>query len=737
MTRSHVLAGFLALALIPTALLAGEHDRPQPGAPLAARQIENLPLQYLSAKGPEQRKEIVQQLKAFAAARSEGSSTLSLASAQDAAALNTAISAMLPEAVSETEAEELLEIAAAHPATLSGSASSLPKDTEFLVNARREAHSARRSKGDVESLADIRIDHLQKDSLGRDGLTTAHVQQVWRINTEQGARSFSPHSVMYAAMSERLSIVHARVLRHGGKVAEATVSGDEPVVERSSAMYFDSRTRDLRFAGLEPGDLVEVEYFLLPASEVNPWAGYYARLDLFRDSLPTRLRRRVVIAPSEMKLFAVEHGLAPANVRQHSAETTRVWEAREINAQPFEALSPGASATGPYLHVSTIGSMEEFGRWYSALLEPGLKMQPELRAIADQILARNLATPQKVQAIYESVQRSTRYIAFEFGVHSYQPYPLATVERRGFGDCKDKAAMIVALLRAVGVPAEFAMVRTRSAGEVEANAYSVQLFNHAVAYVPELNLYLDGTAEYAALGELPPDDQGAVAVTVDAEGHATRRIVPYSSPESNRVTREVTARLSANGQVEFASQTKFAGYFAAEQRRNSQNADLAGSYRATLAQFYPSVKIAHAVAEGTARASREVDLKIEGSIDAAHGEREVTLRSSLNTAGLAKKYAPERLRRNPVLVPVTPSEHEVFDYDLPEGAHASLPGDTHLETPFGKVEVSYRRNGNKLQVETYTQLNPLTVAPSDYAAFRAFCQAADETLRREVRIALP
>jgi hypothetical protein len=224
---------------------------------------------------------------------------------------------------------------------------------------------------------------------------------------------------------------------------------------------------------------------------------------------------------------------------------------------------------------------------------------------------------------------------------------------------------------------------------------------------------------------------------VDEDGNATRRIVPYSSPEANRVTREVRARLAPDGQVEFASQTKFAGYFAAEQRRNSQNADLAGSYRAALAQFYPSVKIAHAVAEGTARASREVDLKIEGSIDAAHGEREVTLRSSLNTAGLTKKYAPERVRRNPVLVPVTPSEHEIFDYDLPEGASATLPDDTHLETAFGKLEISYRRSGNKLQVETYTELNPLTVAPSDYAAFRAFCQAADEALRREVRIALP
>jgi hypothetical protein len=132
-----------------------------------------------------------------------------------------------------------------------------------------------------------------------------------------------------------------------------------------------------------------------------------------------------------------------------------------------------------------------------------------------------------------------------------------------------------------------------------------------------------------------------------------------------------------------------------------------------------------------------VDLKIEGSIDAAHGEREVTLRSSLNTAGLTRKYAPERQRQNPVLVPVTPSEHEIFDYDLPQGAKATLPADTKIATTFGKVEVSYHRQGDKLHVETYTELVPLTVAPSDYAAFRTFCRAADEALQREVRIALP
>jgi hypothetical protein len=242
-----------------------------------------------------------------------------------------------------------------------------------------------------------------------------------------------------------------------------------------------------------------------------------------------------------MKLYAVEHGLPEATVRQAGEETTRIWEMRDIAAQTYESLTPGASASGPYLHVSTIGTIEEFGRWYSSLLEPGLKLDGNLQALAAQILARDLSPQGKVQAVYEAVQRRTKYVAFEFGVHSYQPYSLETVERRGFGDCKDKAAMIVALLRAVGVPAEFAMMRTRSAGDVEPQAYSVQLFNHAVAYVPELNLYVDGTA--STLSELPSEDRGALAMTVDAEGKATRRTVPFSPAEANRVIPDVTARL--------------------------------------------------------------------------------------------------------------------------------------------------------------------------------------------------
>ena len=137
---------------------------------------------------------------------------------------------MLPAADSAQQAEVLMQIAAAHPVgRRAGTPEPARRQRVSGRCATRRPGGTSTPSGDVEALADIRIDRLRKDSLGRDGLTSAHVQQVWRINTAQGARSFASHSVMYAAMSETLCIVRARVLKRDGSELAATVSADQPV----------------------------------------------------------------------------------------------------------------------------------------------------------------------------------------------------------------------------------------------------------------------------------------------------------------------------------------------------------------------------------------------------------------------------------------------------------------------------------------------------------------------------
>jgi transglutaminase-like putative cysteine protease len=557
----HLFAGLLLFSMTPAAVLASS-------AQSHSDQIASVQQQYLAAKNSEQRKQFVGELKALTKDPS----------AADAVALNAAVSAMLPAADSTWEAEQLLAIGASiNPAEQLAGAPDMPQDTEFLVDPRRASQQALHASGDVETLADIRIDHLQQDSQGRQGLASAHIQQVWRINDAQGTRSFSPYTVMYSGMTETLVMVRARVLKSDGREMDAAVSADQPVVKRGAAMYFDARKRALRFSRLDAGDLVEIEYRLLPTVGANESTGYYARFDQFRDTFATRLWRRVLTAPSSMKLYAVERGLGPAVVRDNGAETTQTWEAREIGAQAPEAASAGTGANARYLHVSTIGSVQEFGRWYNERLGPALELDENLIKVAQQIQERNLTTKAKVQAVYETVKRSTKYTGFEFGVHSFQPYPVSMVERRGFGDCKDKAAMLVALLRAVGVQAEFAMVRTRAAGAVADDAYSVEVFDHAMAFIPELNIYLDGTANSVQAGELPANDLGAMAMTVDAEGNATRRTVPLSASQGSSETQTAQMHPVGKSDVELAPRTKLEAGVVANQQGSSPSISLPGN----------------------------------------------------------------------------------------------------------------------------------------------------------------
>src|SRR4029078_8749307 len=117
----------------------------------------------------------------------------------------------------------------------------------------------------------------------------------------------------------------------------------------------------------------------------------------------------------------------------------------------------------------------------------------------------------KVRAFYDWVTKNTRYVALEFGIYGYKPRRSVQTVSRGWGDCKDKAAVIVAMLHELGVPAPMVLVRTGLRGRFRSEVASLAPFDHAIAYVPELDLYLDGTAEFTGSSELPSLDPGAAA----------------------------------------------------------------------------------------------------------------------------------------------------------------------------------------------------------------------------------
>src|SRR5437763_295938 len=201
---------------------------------------------------------------------------------------------------------------------------------------------------------------------------------------------------------------------------------------------------------------------------------------------------------------------------------------------------------------------QQLGNWYAELIRPQFALDETLQAKLAGLVAGKRTDREKIAAIQEFVLRNTHYVALEFGIYSYKPYPVAQTYARRFGDCKDKASLMIALLRAAGIEAELALVRTRSMGDVAPAPASIAVFDHAIVYIPKYDLWLDGTAEYSGR-ELPLEDQGALALTVNLNGSSELHQVPMSTAQENYTKRVIRAELSPQGTIRFSGSTLIRG----------------------------------------------------------------------------------------------------------------------------------------------------------------------------------
>ncbi len=618
-----------------------------------------------------------------------------------------------------------------------GAKSESDGDAAYLVNAASLAHEAQRAPRDdgsnATALADIRIERVRDN-----GLAAVRVQQVFQINTDQGAREYASRTVQYAAGAQRLSVLAARLFKADGRVLEAEDSGDAGAEESSAALYYDARSRTLRFPGVEKGDVIELDYRLTPESKDNPYGRYFGDLVIFRSPVPQRVQRYVLIAPSSQKFNIVEARMAAADVREEEGRTIYRWEVRDQAALPNEPKGPALTEIAPYVNVSSFATWQAVGRWYAQLIAPQFALDTALRQALAQVLAGKSSEPEKIQAIHQFVLRNTHYVALEFGVYGYKPYPVSQVYARRFGDCKDKASLMIALLRASGIEADIALVRTRRLGDIGEQATSISIFNHAVVYVPKYNLWLDGTAEYAGSRELPLEDQGAMALTVALDGEAQLRRIPATLPMENYTHRQVQARIRPDGTIEFTGSAYTRGEDAPGLRREYEVAERQrDSVRNRLAEVLPSVRVDTVQVYGANDLERDVTVKFSGEVEMFTGRPSLRLATSWMPRSYVQTLAASPSRGQDLLLPAPWTTEEELHFALPAGARLdSVPQDKVLETPFGTAVLRYQRQGNELVVTTSVQFRKLRIPPSEYRAFRDFCGQVESAFRAEIKVGL-
>ncbi len=615
-------------------------------------------------------------------------------------------------------------------------------DAEFLAVPEQVVSQAfagdiggERAPGKIRSmvLSEVRIDRVADN-----GLATAREQQFWRIGDDRAAQELSTRNIQYSPETQSLEILAARLHKRDGRVLEAEDTGESAVADSRIAMYYDQRSRQLHFPGAETGDVIELDYRTAPLVASNPYGDYFASLNLFREHLPVAHKRYVLIVPAARQPYIVEQRMAsPAAIREAAGQRVYQWDGRGLPAWRAEPHGPALTDSVPYVHVSWLGDWQQFGRWYAGLLNPQLVLDEPLRAVAARIAAEHQNELDRIRAVHQFVLRNTHYVAFEFGVHSYKPYPVSQVYARRFGDCKDKAAMIIALLRQMGIEAQFALVRTRQLGGFAPQAASVALFNHAIAYVPKYDLWIDGTADYTEFSEVPREDQGAIALTVDHAGNARLRQVPLSTAEQNSEADAIRADILADGSIRFSGMATARGENAPALRRQlRESGQQRESLRKTYADVFPTVRVDDVRVQGHTD-EKGVVIEFQGSVDSIAGRRLLLLPAIWSRPNYLQQLAGLPQRSQELVFDVPWERTQEIKISLPANARVVASPDTRNRTTrFGKLTLEYRQVGRELTLRSTVRLSATRVAPSEYAEFRGFCDEVDRALRQQVKVAL-
>lgn len=348
-----------------------------------------------------------------------------------------------------------------------------------------------------------------------EGRLTRSMRQVYRVYNPQAAQDWASVSVAWADWHEERPRLEARVITPDGAVhtLDPALVGEAVDPAFQADVYRDVRVLRAPLPNVVAGAVVEV---VQEVREHRPFfAGGGVQRWTFGNLVPVRRTRVVVEVPEKARLsWRMHNGELQPQVEKGGGVRRYTWaQGAMAPLERPEPFLPNGVFAYPTLEFSTAKDWRSLAAAYAAIAEErlvGVDLSAEVARVRQTVPAGDKEA--LIASLYAEAQR-LRYTSIAFGESAIVPANPRDTLSRGFGDCKDKALLLVGLLRAAGFPADIALLRAGGGPDASEDMPGLDLFNHAIVRVGgPVERWLDPTSPFAALGDLPPSDQGRMAL---------------------------------------------------------------------------------------------------------------------------------------------------------------------------------------------------------------------------------
>lgn len=334
------------------------------------------------------------------------------------------------------------------------------------------------------------VDSVQFVSYRPDGCEASLDDTYTKVLTEKGRREESESSFHYNAFYSEMRIILAEVVKPDGMRIQVDLArNSEEMIDDSSmsANIYDpnDKVARLSFPDVEIGDMVHA--VVARVDKVARVPGMWSAGELLECPSPVVRYTFAVRSPVELPI-KTEFLRDPAGDSVSSCKKElddgrilHIWEVRDVPCMFPEPDMPSLFSTAQRLLLSTSDNWADLSKWYWNLCRPHLEcVTDDMRATVSKL--KGASQDDTTRAVFTWVSQNVRYmgVTTENVSPGYEPHDISMTYSNRYGVCRDKAALLVGMLRVAGVDAYPVLIHV---GDKRDQDVPMTAFNHAIVGV--------------------------------------------------------------------------------------------------------------------------------------------------------------------------------------------------------------------------------------------------------------
>ena len=328
------------------------------------------------------------------------------------------------------------------------------------------------------------------------GLSYVNTHTLTKILNYKGALDLSVVKFGYDPLSAYVDIIKVVIYKNDGSVKELDMTKVMDYPAPARAIYWSAREKMIEVGRLDPSDAVEVyqfrkgfTYALLGGQEdddnkyIPPMKGHFYDIVDFWSHMPVKSKVYQVELPKDKPIqYQFYNGESQTSVWFKGDNAVYTFSKTDIMPFKSESRMVAFSDVAPKLLLSTSPDWYAKSKWFYKVNEDfgSFEYTPEIKAKVDEILRGAKDELDSITRLTHWCGDEIRYSGISMGCgEGYTLHKGSMTFSDRCGVCKDKAGMLITMLRAAGFKSYAAMTMAGS----RIDYIPADQFNHSVTVV--------------------------------------------------------------------------------------------------------------------------------------------------------------------------------------------------------------------------------------------------------------